>query len=37
MQGLSTLNIAKEAPFTDLTLCKNGSCGENGSLTVVTA
>ena len=38
MQGLSTFNIAKEAPFTaDLILCKNGNCGENGSLTVVIA
>ena len=41
-QGLSCLpssvfNIAKETLFIDLSLCKNGNCGENGSLTVVTA
>ena len=34
--GFSTLNIAKETFFIDLTLCENGNCEENGSLTVVT-
>ena len=34
--GFSTLNIAKETLFIDLTLCEHGNCEENGSLTVVT-
>ena len=35
--AFSALNIAKETLFIDLTLCENGDCEENGSLTVVTA
>ena len=33
----SALNNAKRTLFIDLTLCKNGNCGENNSLTAVTA
>ena len=37
LSQLSTVfNIAKEKLFLDLTLWKNGNCGENGSLTIVS-
>ena len=32
----SALNIAKETLFIVVTLCQDGTCGENGSLTSVT-
>ena len=35
--AFSAFNIAKETLFIDLTLCENGNCEENGSLTIVTA
>ena len=34
--GFSTRNTVKKTLFIDLTLCENGNCEENGSLTVVT-
>ena len=36
ISAFSALNIAKETLFIDLTLCQNGNCEENGSLTAVT-
>ena len=35
--AFSAFNIAKETLFIDLTLCENGNCEGNGSLTLVTA
>ncbi len=34
--SFSLFNIAKETLFIDLTLCENGNCEDNGSLTIVT-
>ena len=33
--AFSVFNVAKETLVIDLTLCKNGNCEENGSITVI--